>query len=97
VKNKSVKAKKSDNRQLTGTISINTKGVGFFDIPETERTLEIQPENLNRAFHGDMVEVISLGKKRGSKGKQDREQGRVTKIISRAKNKFVGIVEKRKI
>lgn len=79
---------------LVGPISINTKGVGFFDIPTLpgapeEESVEIQPEFINRAFHGDTVEVSLTGKKiRG------RKQGKVEKIIKRAKTEFVGVVEK---
>ncbi len=86
-KNTPEKKQQNENESLIGTISVNTKGVGFFDRLEKEATLEIQPENLNRAFHGDTVEVTSLGTK-----VKDREQGKVVKIISRIKNKFVGII-----
>jgi ribonuclease R len=76
------------NKILTGPISVNTKGVGFFDIAGGD-SLEIQPENLARAFHGDTVEVEKIGKKI-----RDREHARVIKIISRAKTQFVGLVQK---
>jgi ribonuclease R len=91
------KDKKSKNKQknLTGPISINTKGVGFFDLPaqaglpDKDNSIEIQPENINRAFQGDIVEVRVTSKKiRG------REQGEVVKIITRAKNRYVGIIQK---
>lgn len=81
-----MKNKKGDI--LVGPISINTKGVGFFDILDKD-SIEIQPENINRAFHGDIVEISKTGRK--IKG---REQGKVTKIIQRAKTEFVGVVDK---
>jgi len=76
----------------TGSISINTKGVGFFDI-DTEKkdrtnSIEIQPESINRAFHGDIVEIKLTGEKI-----KNREQGKVVKIVQRAKDEFVGTVE----
>ena len=74
---------------FSGTISINTKGIGFFDIPETENTLEIQSHNLARAFNGDSVEVEETGEKI-----KNRDQGKVTKLVSRVKNEFVGTVHK---
>ena len=81
---------------LVGAISINTKGVGFFDIdlPDgkaggRENSIEIQPQNINRAFHGDTVEISLTGEKI-----KNREQGKVEKIIKRAKTEFVGVVEK---
>lgn len=75
---------------FTGPISINTKGVGFFDIEEREDSIEIQPQYVNRAFHGDIVEVTLTGEKI-----RNREQGKVVKIIKRAKMEFVGVVEKK--
>ena len=76
-----------------GPISINTKGVGFFDIDPSQKkevpSIEIQPQFINKAFHGDTVEITLSGEK--IKG---REQGKVLKIIKRAKDEFVGVVEK---
>lgn len=85
----------------TGPISINGKGVGFFIVPHPsteedqgkiggrEDTLEIQPQYLARAFHGDTVEVRPLGHKI-----RDREQGAVVRVIDRAKTEYVGTVQK---
>ncbi|MDQ5949286.1 MAG: ribonuclease [Patescibacteria group bacterium] len=92
-KTKHPSPKQEDKKQVTGvinTISINSKGVGFFVVPTTNDTLEIQNENLNRAFHGDMVEVAPTGTM--VKG---RPQGKVVSVISRARNEFVGIIEKK--
>lgn len=78
-------------KKLTGPLSINTKGIGFFVIPDTEERLEIQTENLNKAFHGDIVEVEET-----KKVLFGRKQAKVTKLISRSRNEFVGTVEKSK-
>ncbi len=87
---------KKEGGALIGTISVNTKGVGFFDI-ETEGksrsqvradSIEIQPEHLGRAFHGDIVEISFLGQKI-----KNREQGKVEKIVKRFRDEFVGTVE----
>ena len=84
-------------KNLVGSISINTKGVGFFAVSREasakwepkNNDIEIQPENINRAFHGDIVEILKTGRKiRG------REQGKVIKIIERAKTEFVGTVDR---
>ncbi len=88
-----------NKKTLTGPISINSKGIGFFDLPDKkEESLEIQPENLARAFHGDVVEVQKLGgpKPRKSLGRarEVKEQAKVVRIISRAKTQFVGIIQK---
>ena len=77
---------------LVGPISINAKGVGFFDpnpeVKDRSNSIEIQPENVNRAFHGDIVEIVLLGQKI-----KNREQGKVEKIIQRTKDEFVGTIE----
>ncbi len=79
---------------LVGPISINTKGVGFFDPnPEEknrENNIEIQPKDVNRALHGDTVEIELTGEKI-----KNREQGRVVKVIKRAKEEFVGVIIER--
>lgn len=72
-----------------GLISINTKGVGFFDILDREDSIEIQPEYVNRAFPGDTVEVELTGQRI-----KNREQGKVIKIVKRARDEFVGTVSR---
>ncbi len=79
---------------LIGPISVNTKGVGFFDPnPEEknrENNIEIQPQFVNRALHGDTVEIELTGEKI-----KNRIQGKVVKVISRAKDEFVGVIKKK--
>lgn len=76
---------------LKGQITITAKGVGFLDPnPEEkkkENSIEIQPQFVNRALHGDTVEIEITGEK--IKG---RVQGKVVKVIERAKDEFVGVV-----
>ncbi len=90
--------KQITNKTLIGPISINTKGVGFFDIPTTiqgkqggtsdKNSIEIQPQYINRAFPGDIVEISLTGEKI-----RNRPQGKVTKIITRSKKEFVGVID----
>jgi exoribonuclease R len=72
---------------LIGPISINSKGVGFFDpnpeVKDRTNSIEIQPTNVNRAFHGDIVEVELLGQKI-----KNREQGKVVRIVQRMKEEL---------
>ncbi|MEI6346191.1 MAG: ribonuclease R [bacterium] len=75
-----------------GTVSVSSKGVGYLSIenaPEDADDIEIQPDRLHTAMHGDEVEVKPAAKDPRS----PRPQGEVTKIIQRAKTRFVGVVE----
>jgi ribonuclease R len=83
---------KKTEKSYTGPISINTKGVGFFDLDQDDKkrgeSIEIQPQYVNRAFHGDIVEVVLTGEKL-----RNREQGKVVEILQRVRDEFVGVVE----
>jgi len=74
--------------KLKGIIKITTKPLGFVIIPSRKDDILVFEENLNCALDKDEVEVEIIGRDR------DRKKGRVTKIIKRNKNKFVGTVEK---
>lgn len=82
-------------KTAVGTISINSKGTGYVTLGEVKKDrnknedIEIDFTDLNTALHGDEVEISINPKK--IKG---RITGKVKKIISRAKNGFVGILEK---
>jgi ribonuclease R len=80
---------KAFHKTLEGIISINTKGTGYVNIENKEIDIEIDIRDLNTALNGDTVQVILLSKKYG------RENGKVIKIISRAKENFVGVLEKK--
>ena len=90
---------KKTEKVLTGPISVNSKGVGFFDLLDENgkviekngqrQSLEIQPENLRRAFAGDVVEVRATGRMAWNK-----PQAEVLRVVSRAKTEFVGTVQK---
>ncbi|MEI6280713.1 MAG: ribonuclease R [bacterium] len=70
-----------------GTISISAKGTGYVKVPDREEDIEIDFKHLNTALHGDTVEIVIHGKGHG------RTTGEVSKIISRAKIGFVGVLE----
>ena len=88
---------KEKRRILEGTISINSKGVGYVDLGEEKRQgkkndrktdVEIDFKHLKTALHGDTVEIV-LHPRSG-----ERRTGEVARVISRAKNRFVGVLEK---
>ena len=79
---------KSVNKTLTGTIDINAKGTGYFEVEGRDEDIEIQNEKLNLALDGDEVEVrVVAGKIKG------REQGEVIKILKKSKRTFVGVID----
>ncbi len=77
------------SKTFIGPISINSKGVGFFDIEDRDDSIEIQADKVNRAFPGDIVEIKLLGIKI-----KNREQGEVVRIVERTRDEFVGTAEK---
>lgn len=77
----------SPNEVLTGKIIVTSRGVGYLrreDNPEGD--LEIAPEKMNFALHGDEVEVKDLG----TKSPWGKPQGQVERVVERRKNQFVG-------
>ncbi|OGJ09395.1 ribonuclease R [Candidatus Nomurabacteria bacterium RIFOXYB1_FULL_39_16] len=76
--------------KLQGIISISAKGTGYVAIEgvkEKGQDPEIDFKHLHTALHGDMVEIILHPKKYG------RQTAEVSKIISRGKTRFTGVLE----
>ncbi len=78
---------------LEGSIVLTSKGVGYVEIEGQEEEIEIQPERVHTALHGDEVK-IKLVKGTGNANRSKRVQGEVTEIVKRAKTEFVGTIEK---
>jgi ribonuclease R len=67
------------------------KGFGFFPIGEDQEDLLVPPEWSNHALSGDIVKVTSMGSYRDPSNRMPpRASGKVTEIISRARETFVG-------
>ena len=84
---------KTQTNRIQGIISISSKGTGYVAIGEDknkEEDPEIDFKHLNTALHGDRVEIILHPK--GHK----RQTAEVSKIISRAKIGYAGVLEKEK-
>ena len=78
--------------ELQGIISITAKGTGYVAIGEIKnkgQDPEVDSRHLNTAMHGDMVEIVLHPRSHG------RIKAEVSKIITRAKMRFVGILEKK--
>lgn len=79
--------KNEQSNRIQGTISISSKGTGYVKAPLLKEDPEIDFKHLNTAMHGDMVEILLH-----PKGKS-RQTAEVTKIVTRAKIRFAGILE----
>lgn len=79
-----------ENAKVSGTISLNSKGVGFVASDLFKEDVEIPTTSLNTAIHKDEVEILILP----TMSRQKRHLGEVLKVIKRSKESFVGILEK---
>lgn len=76
----------SNNKHITGTISVNLKGKGFIDLEDSDKSVQIPPEALGNAIHGDTVRVEITGETRFGLF------GKVREVIERKKTQYVGVV-----
>ena len=83
--------------KLQGVISISSKGTGYVAVGDKKANKndrqdpEIDAKHLNTAMHEDTVEILLH-----PKGKT-RQTAEVTKIITRAKMRFAGVLEEEKV
>jgi ribonuclease R len=81
---------KHSERKIIGPISISGKGTGYVAVGVDKnkgQDPEIDFKHLNTALHGDTVEILLHPKGSG------RQTAEVTKIITRAKIGFAGVLE----
>ena len=76
---------------IEGTIEITSSGRGYVISEELEKDVLVEQRFLNKALHGDRVEVLLGGKK-----KNNKYEGRVYSIVKRRKEVFVGVFERNK-
>lgn len=74
--------------EYTGIVRITGRGTGYLDHSESEKGIEIAHEYLNRALHGDTVRVALRPQRY-----RDRLQGEVLEVLTRARTRFIGILE----
>ncbi|HAS80822.1 TPA: ribonuclease R [Candidatus Nomurabacteria bacterium] len=89
VKKEYKKEEKRVSKVIQGIISVSAKGTGYLRVPDYKEDPEINFKDLNTALHGDVVEIILNPKGHG------RITAKVSKIISRAKIGFSGVLEKK--
>lgn len=70
-------------------IRLTGKGFGYVEVPDLTEDIEVAPERLNTALHRDTVRVVRIPQIR-----RGRAQGEVVEVLTRAKTRFVGTLEK---
>ncbi len=80
---------KQQENTIEGVISVTSRGIGYITAEGFDEDIEIPQGSLNTAFNRDTVEVVLLPKQ-----KDVRAQGEVSKIVSRARTEFVGVLKK---
>ncbi|MDO5637291.1 MAG: ribonuclease R [Myroides sp.] len=76
----------------TGTVDITSRGNAYVIVEELDNDIFVASNMLNKALHGDLVEVYVFPRFRNGK----KQEGEVTKIIERKKMRFVGVVQMQK-
>lgn len=78
-------------KELEGPIVMTRKGFGFFSVGGDAEDLIIPPEWTHHALSGDVVTIERAGRYSDPTGKNPpREAGKVVRIVSRARETFVG-------
>jgi len=85
------KKKPSEDILVTGTVDLANNGNAYIVVEEMEQDVFVINSHLNKAFHGDTVEVFLKKKRKGR-----RPEGYVSRVLERKKKAYVGIVEKHK-
>ncbi len=81
----------SKHTLLKGRVDLTSNGNGYIIIEDLEDDVFVPNHKLNRAFHGDIVEIFLKPKPKGKKS-----EGEVVNVLERKKTTYVGILEKKK-
>lgn len=76
----------------TGILDMTAKGSGYVVVDELNEDVYIPEKSINKAFHGDEVEIYIYNRRKRSKN----SEGEITKIITRKKMDFVGVLQDQK-
>ena len=72
----------------TGVVDITSKGNAYIVVEGLEEDIFVPSNSLNKALHGDEVEVYVYRRRRRGK-----TEGEITTIIKRKRTEFIGIIE----
>ena len=88
-KKKKEQKKSSQVQIVKGRLDISRSGMGFVIVEGMEKDIAVRPNDLNRAFHGDIVRVqINKGVAKGK-----RVEGTVVDIAERKQTEFIGNIQ----
>lgn len=74
-----------------GTLEITSTGRGYVVCESLDGDVMVEQRNLNKGLHGDTVRVVT-----GTKNNKNKYEGKITEIIERKKEVFVGVFQKSK-
>ena len=72
----------------TGVVDITSRGQGYVIVKDLEEDIFITNKNLNKALHGDVVEVYAFKRK-----KRGKMEGEITQVLQRKRTEFVGVID----
>ncbi len=90
-KGRYLKAEEQVKEELIGTFIAKEKGFGFIEVEGQEEDYFVPKNEVNGAFHQDIVAFALLKDQRGS-----RKEAKVTKIVERTVKRIVGIYQQNK-
>lgn len=76
---------------FTGRVDLTSSGNAYIIVDGVDDDIFVPYNNLNRALHGDTVEVFLKPKRKGKK-----QEGEISKVLERKKTSYVGVVDKQK-
>ena len=88
-KHKPEKANKQEQRSEKGILEITRSGIGYVVVKDQEGDVLVRPNDFNTAMNGDTVRV-KVVKENGRTG---RKEGRITEVVTRKQNEFIGHVQ----
>lgn len=83
--------KPSQRTYYEGRVDLTSSGNAYVVVEGLEEDIFIPFYAVNKAFHGDTVEVFIKPKRKGKK-----QEGEISRVLKRKKERFVGIVDKQK-
>tara|TARA_R110002020_G_scaffold259768_2_gene473731 strand:+ start:72370 stop:74574 length:2205 start_codon:yes stop_codon:yes gene_type:complete len=72
----------------TGKLDISSRGGGYVMVEGMEQDIYVPANNLNKALHGDEVQVYIYKQRRSKK-----HEGEIVKVLHRKTEEFVGVIQ----